>query len=140
MSGINTIVVGVDGSATSLAALRWTVGLAEGLGARVVAVHALGLLDRLAPDSPKVAAQPHRDEIRALFENEWCAPLVDSNLELDRQLIDGNPVSVMLGVIEAEQADLAVVGARGSGEAPDHLLGSTSTQLALRADVPVTIF
>ncbi|MCP5027085.1 MAG: universal stress protein [Actinomycetia bacterium] len=140
MSTVRTIIVGVDGSKTSLAALRWTVGLAQALDARVVAVHALGLLDRLAPDSPMVAAQPHRDQIRTLFEEVWCAPLVESELSFERQLIDGNPVSVMLGVIETEHCDLVVVGARGSGEAPDHVLGSTSTQLALRSDTPVTIF
>ncbi|MCP3853659.1 MAG: universal stress protein [Actinomycetia bacterium] len=139
MNPVRTIVVGVDGSAASLAAVEWTVGVAQALSARVVAVHALGLLDRLTPDGPKVAAQPHREEINEVFENQWCGPLATSGLDFDRQLIDGNPVSVMLATIEAEGADLAVVGARGAGQAPSHLLGSTSTQLALRADIPVTI-
>ncbi|MHC5909315.1 universal stress protein, partial [Streptomyces sp. S6] len=37
---MNDIVVGVDGSEESLAALRWAAGQARLLNARVVAVHA----------------------------------------------------------------------------------------------------
>jgi nucleotide-binding universal stress UspA family protein len=42
---MKTIVVGVDGSADSRRAVEWAGDLAEENGARVVAVHAVGLLE-----------------------------------------------------------------------------------------------
>src|ERR687892_166065 len=61
------IVVGVDGSDTAQEALRWAVGLGETLGAEVVAVHAVGLLEELhdcgvAEDFLAGRPQPSRRE------------------------------------------------------------------------------
>jgi nucleotide-binding universal stress UspA family protein len=136
---LERIVVGVDGSANSLAAVSWAAGLAEAMGAHVVAVHALGLLEHMAQDE-SVPAQPHRDEIRRRFEQEWCAPLDAAGVATRRLLRDGNAVSVLLAVAEEEHADLIVVGSRGLGGYPELLLGSTSTQVAQRARCPVTVF
>jgi nucleotide-binding universal stress UspA family protein len=57
-----------------------------------------------------------------------------------RRIIEhGDPVSVLLRIAQAEAADLIVVGSRGIGGHPGLLLGSTSTQVAQRADRPVVI-
>ena len=132
------VVVGVDGSADGAAAVEWAAGLAVATGAEVVAVHALGLLDHLGP-GPPVPAQPHRDEIRAAFEREWCAALDRAAGQGRRLVRDGSPVDVLLAAAEEEGADLIVVGSRGVGAYPELLLGSTSTQLAQRARCPVVI-
>jgi len=136
---VRVIVVGVDGSADSGAAVRFAGELAGALGAEVVAVHALGLLDRLEPDGPRVPTQPHRDEIAAKVEGEWTAELAAAGVPHRAVLHDGNPVDVMLQVVEEVGADLVVVGSRGIGGSPIQLLGSTSTQVAQRAPCPVTI-
>jgi nucleotide-binding universal stress UspA family protein len=141
---LDRIVVGVDGSGNSLAAVGWTAALAAALGAEVVAVHALGLLEQMEPahpaSDPPASSHPHRDEIRERFEHDWCAPLDAAGVVSRRIVRDGNPVSVLLAVAEEERADLIVVGSRGLGGYPELLLGSTSTQVAQRAHCPVTVF
>lgn len=137
--GLRVIVVGVDGSADSEAAVRFTGALARALGAEVVAVHALGLLDRLEPDGPRVPTQPHREEIAAKVEGEWTAALRDAGVPHRAVLHDGNPVDVVLQVVDEVGADLVVLGSRGIGGSPIQLLGSTSSQVAQRARCPVTI-
>ena len=58
MTANATCVVGVDTSAESLAALHWALRLARGLGMRLVAVHAVGLLEeggyRPRPDLARI--------------------------------------------------------------------------------------
>jgi nucleotide-binding universal stress UspA family protein len=136
---LDRIIVAVDGSDNSLAAVGWAAGLAEATGAEVVAVHAVGLLEQLDEDGAPVATQPHRDEIQHQFEVTWCAPLDRASVRCRRLLRDGNPVSVLLAVADEEDADLLVLGSRGLGGYPEALLGSTSTQVAQHSSRPVTI-
>jgi nucleotide-binding universal stress UspA family protein len=125
---LERIVVGVDGSTNSVVALEWAAGLAKRVGAEVIAVHSLGLLE-----------SSHRGDTVADFESVWCAPLDGTDVPNRRIVRDGNPVSVLLAVAGDESADLLVVGSRGVGEHPERLLGSTSTQVAQQADVPVVV-
>lgn len=136
---VRTIVVGLDGSANSHDAVRWAAGLARSLGAEVVAVHALGLLDRLEPDGPMVPTQPHREEIAERANGPWVEPLAAADVRHRVVLHDGNPVDVVLHVVDDVDADLVVLGSRGIGGSPALLLGSTSSQVAQRAPCPVTI-
>jgi nucleotide-binding universal stress UspA family protein len=135
---IGRIVVGVDGSPNGHRALEWAAGLAERLGAELVAVHALGLLERLDDGEP-VPVQGHRDEVIERFERTWCAPLDESPVPSRRLARDGNPVSALLAVADEVGADLVVVGSRGVGDRPELLLGSTSTQVAQRSRRPVVV-
>ena len=136
---VGTIVVGLDGSPDSHEAVRWAAGLAGGLGAEVVAVHALGLLDQLEPDGPVVPTQPHRAEIEERAEGLWSEPLEAAGVRHRVVLQDGSPVDVVLDVATDVGADLIVLGSRGIGGSPALLLGSTSTQVAQLALCPVTI-
>jgi nucleotide-binding universal stress UspA family protein len=137
--GVRTIVVGLDGSANSLEAVEWAARIATALGAEVVAVHALGLLDQLERDGPQVPTQPHREEIAERAREVWSRPLADAGATHRCVLQDGNPVDVVLDVIEEVGADLVVLGSRGIGDDPMLLLGSTSAQVAQHASCPVTI-
>ena len=136
---VGTIVVGLDGSANSHEAVVWSASLARLLDAEVVAVHALGLLDQLEPDGPMVPTQPHRDEIAERAEGLWSAPLAEAGIRHRVVLHDGNPVDVVLNIVDEVGADLVVLGSRGIGGSPALLLGSTSSQVAQRALCPVTI-
>lgn len=136
---LERIAVGVDGSDNSVAAVEWAAGLAAATGADVVAVHALGLLDRLDPGAEPVPTAAHRDEIRARFESDWTGALDEAGVRCRRLVRDGPPVAVLLEVAEEEGVDVIVVGSRGLGGYPEQLLGSTSTQVAQSAGVPVVI-
>ncbi len=130
-------MVGVDGSATSREALRWATGLGEALAAEVVAIHALGLLDRW--HDPDASARSWRRTLCALVERTWCAPLARSRGLHRVEVRDGDPVDVLLAAIEDEHADLLVVGSRGVGDRPELALGSTSLHLLQAARVPVLV-
>jgi nucleotide-binding universal stress UspA family protein len=133
------IVVGVDGSPNSQVAVEWTVKQARQTGAEVVAVHALGLLEKMDPDSAAVPAQPHLHEIQEMFETVWCAPLATAGITYRAELRYGSSVPVLLEIADTADADLIVVGSRGLGATPELLLGSTSTQVAQHSRRPVTI-
>ncbi len=130
-------MVGVDGSATSQEALRWAIALGEALGAEVVAIHALGLLDRW--HDPDASARSWRRTLCALVERTWCAPLARAPGTHRVEVRDGDPVEVLVGAAEDEHADVLVVGSRGFGDRPELALGSTSLHVLQTARVPVLV-
>lgn len=132
------VMVGVDGSPDAQRALEWAVELAGAVGAEVVAVHAVGLLEHLGEGDP-VPATGHREELRDRFEGQWCAPLDGADIPSRRLLRDGPPALALLGAADEVGADLVVVGSRGLGGFPELLLGSTSAQLAAHCRHPLTI-
>ena len=136
---IDRILVGVDGSDDSRRALDYAARLAQQLDAEVLAVHALGLLDRLHPGDDPVPSSSHREEITRTFKSEWCAPLDARGVRSRRLVEDGPPAMALLRLAGAEDADMIVVGSRGVGGFPELLLGSTSMQLVQHAAVPVTV-
>lgn len=131
------IVVGMDGSATSREALRWAVSLGEVIGAEVLAVHAVGLLEEL--HEPDETAKPRQTRLRDLVEQAWYAPLARARCPVRIEVRDGHPVDVLLAVAGEQHADLLVVGSRGVGENPALALGSTSLRLLQAAEMPVLV-
>jgi nucleotide-binding universal stress UspA family protein len=131
------IVVGVDGSPGAQAALAWAVRLGEALGAEVVAVHALGLLETAHPLGQP--ADAWRAGLLDLMDYRWCARLVDARLAHRIEVVDGPAVDVLLEAAEREHAALVVVGARGVGSRPELALGSTSLRLLQGARVPTLV-
>jgi nucleotide-binding universal stress UspA family protein len=136
---VTRILVGVDGSEDSFAALDWAARLAVRLDAEVVAVHAIGLLEHLPRGDGAAPAAPHREEVELVFEQEWCAPLETHGARGRRLTADGPPAMVLLRLATEERADLIVVGSRGMGGFPALQLGSTSAQVVQHAPVPVTV-
>ncbi|MGH9066064.1 MAG: universal stress protein [Acidimicrobiales bacterium] len=136
---IGRIIVGVDGSKYTRSALEWAVLLARRFDAEVVAVHAVGLLTHLAPQSQPVPSHTHLAELRRVFESQWCAPLEQSGVTHRMLCLDGSPARVVLDTAEAEAADLIVLGSRGAGGFAELRLGSTSHQVAEHSHLPVLI-
>jgi nucleotide-binding universal stress UspA family protein len=131
------IVVGVDGSTTSREALRWAACLGEVLGAEVVAIHAIGLLEGV--HDCDTSADSWRAGLRDLVERTWCAPLVRAPGAHRIEIHDGHPVDVLLAAADREDATLLVVGSRGVGANPALALGSTSLRVLQAAQVPVLV-
>ena len=114
-----SIVVGVDGSPSSLSALRWAARQARLTGAPLRVVHAYHAGDRggrrvvgSGVGTGASAATLARQAANELLD-EVCA--------------------------QAADADLLVVGSRGRGGFADLLLGSVSHQCASHAPCPVVI-
>jgi len=143
MTEINRIVVGVDGSETSQAALLWAYNEAAHHGASLTAVTTWRA--PTLPMSPPYGAVPDRDyetqptrAALALLEQSTAAldarsPAVDVRTSIE----EGHPAEVLIE--RSREADLLVVGSRGYGGFKGMLLGSVSQQLVAHAECPVVV-
>ena len=136
---IGTVLVGIDGSPNGRAALEEAIEVAVAASARVVAVHAVGLLTHLRPDEEPVPSASSMDELSAVFEGEWCQPLADAGVPYSSRLEGGEPVGVLLRLAEEASADMVVVGCRGHRRLVDVPLGSTAHQVIMRSRWPVLV-
>jgi nucleotide-binding universal stress UspA family protein len=142
--GISRIVVGVDGSEHSEAALNWAVRMAKGMGSEVVAVFAITppvFFDAgyMAP-VPQPQFDPEwRAEMKKAFEGQWCKQLRDAGVRYRTVMDDGRPASVVAQVADSVDADLIVVGRRGRGGVAELILGSVSHELALHSKRPILL-
>ncbi len=134
------IVVGVDGSPSSIAALRWAGRTALLLGARI---EAIAVPERASSwygySTESQIVSPHDDAIRGLAETVATA-YGAGRPEVSEIVRPGHTPAEVL-CTAAEGAELLVVGAhgRGRGGVPGFLLGSVSTACAERATCPVVI-
>jgi nucleotide-binding universal stress UspA family protein len=128
------IGVGIDGSAESTRALAWALGLAVGLGARLVVTHGSGMLEG-------AGLQPGLDLAAALLDAAAAAGVDAGDLGAPPLLEarPGHPVDVLMAVADAAGVDLLVVGRRGIG-GNRATLGSTSEAILRASAVPVVVF
>ncbi|MFD8530017.1 universal stress protein [Streptosporangium canum] len=134
------IVVGVDGSASSLQAVAWAAREAALRGAPLRIVY---VALRWAYDVPLVPQPAHwgpdmeaasRQLLRQAAERARAdAPAVTVTTEI----LDGAAAEAIAAA--ARSAQLAVVGSRGRGGFAGLLLGSVSGDLAARSPCPVVI-
>lgn len=131
-------MVGLDGSPSSQAALRWAVRYADLVNGRVEAVGAWDVPGAASWSAPAVDVGFDREEAeRSLVEEVRTVLGADGASRVHQRLVRGNPAHVLVDA--AEGADLLVVGSRGRGGFRRALLGSVSQQVALHAPCPVTI-
>ncbi len=140
-TGIRRIAIGLDGSESSSAALKWAIRLAKGLGSQVVAVYAVEIPAYFPEpeELPFVLDQDWRDGLKSDFEDRWCKPLKVAGIRYRAVMEDGRAASVIGDVAEREKADLIVVGRRGRGGVAELLLGSASHELVLHSRTPVLV-
>jgi nucleotide-binding universal stress UspA family protein len=136
------IVVGVDGSDQSRAALRWALRQAELTGASIQAVIAwhypvVAGGYGWAPVSPMDASD--FGEIAAKTLAEVIADEADpaSSVRVSTSVIEGNAAQAL--VEAAKGAELLVVGSRGHGGFTGALLGSVSQHCAHLSPCPIVI-
>ena len=135
-------MVGVDGSRSSRAALRWAVRQARLTGGTVDAVIAWQIPTILknymwAPiylEEAGDCAEGARKKIDAVISDE-IQP-ADSRL-VRSQVVRGHPAQVLLGA--SADADMLVVGSRGHGSFAEALLGSASQHCVHHAHCPVVV-
>lgn len=132
------IVVGVDGSPTSVRALRWAAGQAAVTGAQVHAVMAWMPPSDYALGSGYVADVGWAEDTAAVLEKTIEEALDgDAAEQVERRVVRGHPAQVLLDA--AVGADLLVVGSRGHGGFTGMLLGSVSQHLVAHAPCPVLV-
>jgi nucleotide-binding universal stress UspA family protein len=138
------IVVGIDGSELSKAALRWAVEDARGRGAEVVALHAYEVPVQ-APDAapsppldlPALVTEAH--EAAERFVREIVQEVVGKVATVDVApiAVEETPAQALLDA--ARDADLLVLGSHSHGVGV-MLLGSVSLECVQHAACPVVIY
>lgn len=135
------IVVGVDGSNESLAAVRLAVAEAAWRRRPVRLVHAfvwplLGVPLGPAPGAP-TGGGLRADADRLVAEAADHASKVDPDVPITAEVVPGAPAPVLLH--EAKAAELLVIGDRGLGGFTGLLVGSVAVQLVAHAACPVLV-
>lgn len=132
------IVVGVDGSPSSKAALRWALAQARRTGARVQAVmsweypayYGMGAVvpyEDFAATAGKILSASVQE---ALGVDEPDVPVLET-------VAPGHAAQVLID--KSAHAALLVVGSRGHGAFTGTLLGSVSQHCAQHAHCPVVV-
>jgi nucleotide-binding universal stress UspA family protein len=138
------IVVGIDGSDASKAALRWAVEDARARGAEVVALHAYEVVVAVTDAVPTApvdlfALTAETQDDAQQFVTNVVGEVVGSSVSVDVApiAVEDSPAKALLDA--ARDADLLVVGSHGHGLS-SLFLGSVSLECAQHAACPVVIF
>ncbi|AWB83934.1 universal stress protein [Corynebacterium liangguodongii] len=137
----STIVVGTDGSESSLLAVAKAARLAAALGAKLVIATAYYL-------SPEDAASANRSgsatilgdaQARANLAQAREHALGAGAHDVSVAAREGTPVEALVGIVSDVEADLLVVGNRGINTLTGRLLGSVPADVARQSDCDVMI-
>ncbi|QTJ65275.1 universal stress protein [Rhodococcus sp. ZPP] len=137
------IVVGVDGSAHALDAVRWAAHVAVVRGAPLLLASSLVVRRGTYGDAINLSAGAFTDlEYAGKQRLERAAELAtkavgDAPLTVRTTLREGSPATVLLEL--AKSARMLVVGSRGLGGVAGGLLGSVSTAVAAHSPCPVVV-
>ncbi len=145
--GSGAILVAVDFSKDSKAALRWACRYADQVGAEILVLHVVHdpvEMPGTYGDSESDVLRPMEDraaEMMAKFTADFAAanPDLKSPAAMKTWLVSGIPETRILEVAERIDAAMLVVGSRGLTGLPHLLLGSKAERLAQLSPRPVTI-
>lgn len=130
---LGPVLVGVDGSSGSLAALRWAGGATDG------PIRALHVFEY--PFGPEYAVDGFEWDDPSELGEQVLRRSVEEALgerpDVSTTAVGGDPRQIL--VEEGAHAAMIVVGARGAGGIGGLLLGSITTGVASRARTPVVV-
>jgi nucleotide-binding universal stress UspA family protein len=141
---MGTVLIGIDGSADSRAALRFGATLARSIGADLHALWAwqypsdtVATIGRVQLPDRETADELFREQLEQVVEQELGDDVERVRLEVAR----GPAVTALRQHAKGTEADveMIVVGSRGLGGFRGLMLGSVSQQLTEHAPRPVTI-
>lgn len=130
------VVLALDGSPESLAAIPYARELAEREGGSIQAVHVREILMGRAGGQTLNA---NEDEVIAAVErtvNELAHAGIDITLDTATAAA-GGPAHVIAEIARQSHADVIVMGTRGRGQVAGLLLGSVTQRLLHLAHCPV---
>lgn len=133
------LLVGVDGSETSLRAVDWAVGEAALRGVPLRLVYA-SLWERYEGTALAEALGSTSEQVQADAIVSTAAERArrrEANVEISTEVLRGEPVPALLN--EGRNASALVLGSRGRSGIAELLLGSVCLAVAARADCPVIV-
>lgn len=132
------IVVGVDGSASSLAALEWGAHQAELTGSALHAVTVWAWPTTYGYPIPVATGfDPAADAAKVLDDAVAGIRRAHPSIEIRTSVLEGSTAKAL--VESSRGAEILVVGSRGHGELAGMLLGSVSEHCAAHAHCPVLV-
>ena len=136
---MRTILVGVDGTSSSRAAVKWAAALADATGGHVVAVHVISTAWEWEMSALQVNTQPMISARRRDLHARWTEPLRRAGIPYTTHLVEGDPGKELLRIAERDHADVIVIGGKPHGRVHDLVFGGTRHQLVTRAPCPVVV-
>jgi nucleotide-binding universal stress UspA family protein len=126
--GPSLVLVGIDGSRTSLRAAAWAAGLVRRQGSRLVVVHV---------QRPSATLAMSNAEIAADLEREFRVRVVEMGIQADFVSVVGDPWHELTRIADEMRVDLVVVGA--SESAGHRIVGSLTGRLVRAGRWPVSV-
>ena len=133
------VVVGVDGSAESAGALKWTADYCAATGARGRAILAWHYPAAVGLAPVGVAPAAITDDVRQQVAQTLATAVAEAapGASIEQRIGYGHPAQVL--VDQSAEADLLVVGSRGRGGFSGMLVGSVSMHCVNNAHCPVVV-
>jgi nucleotide-binding universal stress UspA family protein len=129
------IVVGIDGSGPSLAAMEWAARQAEFTGSALETLIVWQVA--MSYGSAMPVADPGAEARKVLDSAVGDLQKAHPQVEIRSSVVEGIPAQVL--VEASNDADLLVVGSRGHGEVAGLLIGSVSEHCVTHAHCPVLV-
>lgn len=141
MGSTEVILVGVDGSTESLAAVKWAADRAIRVGARihVLCTYALASYSAAALDGGYAVLDDEalKRGAQQVVDEAVEAAKKRGDVRVSASIEPGDPAGVLVEM--SREVDMVVVGSRGGGSFADRLLGTVSSALPAHAKCPVVI-
>ncbi|MFE0458513.1 universal stress protein [Kitasatospora sp. NPDC058965] len=136
--GPSTIVVGVDGTVTSMRAAAYAAGLARRQGSRLIVVYvaAVGALAGTSPEAA-VALREGTEEVAEELRTALERAVVERGLSATFVHRNGDPYTEITRLADEVRADAVLVGA--SERLGHRLVGSLAVRLVRAGRWPVTV-
>ncbi|QLH81522.1 universal stress protein [Halosimplex pelagicum] len=143
--------VAIDGSSESDRALDHAVEMATAAGAALTAVHSVDPdvydtggteppTDRAEyDDRPVVESVDDAERRGERLLDDAVERAADAGLDIDAELLYGDPVRTIPDFATTEGYDGVFVGHRGLSEAQERVLGSVAKGIVERSSLPVTV-
>jgi nucleotide-binding universal stress UspA family protein len=131
------IVVGVDGSEESRAAMDWAVKEAKLRDGQVLAVTAWNFPYVSDGFGQAWNYQGFENDAQTILDEERARVQAQGS-EITGRVVQGSPASVLIDA--SRDADIVAIGSRGLGGFTGLMLGSVSTQTVHHAHCPVLVF
>ena len=134
---VRSVLVAVDGSKGSRAALKWVRELAEVADIRIVVA---SVAQRRRDRAPATSPDDWRRGLEQQIREDFADDLTKAEMAFDAVALRGaNVADTLLQAAQDERTDIVVVGARGLGGFTGLRIGSVAVKTLHRADRPVVL-
>ena len=135
---IKKILVPIDGSKTSFAALDNAIEIARACHATILGVHVISFLPTGFMPSVVPYEIYQRKEAGKFMESAKTRA-AKKGIMFKYTITFGSPVEHVINISKSKKIDLIVIGAHGKGRIKELFLGSVSNAILHKSHIPVMI-